>query len=78
MLGFQPMGDMKMCRRVSAPARLLRLDLEWPMENPDLRGHGDACPGERSLYPYFFSKAEEAGILGRLGRCTRRTCERRP
>ena len=29
-------------------------------------GHGDGCPGERSLYPYFFSKAEEEGILGRL------------
>jgi hypothetical protein len=66
MLGFEAMGEMKMCRRVSAPARLLRLDLG--MADTKIQaygGHGDACV-ERSLYPYFFSKAEEAGILGRL------------
>ena len=67
MLGFEAVGETKTCRRVNAPARLLRLDLE----SADAKilaygGRGDGCPGERSLYPYFFSKAEEAGILGRL------------
>jgi len=67
MLGFEPMGDMKMCRRVNAPARLLRLDLGRADAKIALfGGHSDGYPGERSLYPYFFSKAEEAGILGRL------------
>jgi hypothetical protein len=67
MLGFEPLGDMKVCRRVNAPARLLRLDLH--RADSKIRifgGQGDGYPGERSLYPYFFSKAEEAGILGRL------------
>jgi hypothetical protein len=67
MLGFEPMGDTKLCHRVNAPARLLRLDLHGA--DSKIRafgGHGAGYPGERSLYPYFFSKAEEAGILGRL------------
>ena len=29
-------------------------------------GHGDEFAGERSLYPYFFSRSEEAGIVNRL------------
>jgi hypothetical protein len=67
MLGFEAMGDAKMCGRVSAPARLMRLNLE--MADGKIQaygGHGENCSGERSLYPYFFSKAEEAGIIGRL------------
>jgi hypothetical protein len=67
MMGFQAMGEAKVCRRVSAPARLMRLNLE--MADGKIQaygGHGENCSGERSLYPYFFSKAEEAGIIGRL------------
>jgi hypothetical protein len=56
-----------MCRRVGAPARLLRLDLDRADAKIEAYGgHGESCTGERSLYPYFFSKAEEAGIIGRL------------
>ena len=67
MLGFEPIGETKMCRRVNAPARLLRLDLGRADAKITLfGGHADRHPGERSLYPYFFSKAEEAGILRRL------------
>ena len=67
MLGFETMGETRICRRVNAPARLLRLDLERAdAKIATFGGHGEGCPGERSLYPYFFSKSEEAGILGRL------------
>ena len=67
MLGFETMGEEKMCRRVNAPARLLRLDIgRADAKIARFGGHSDGYPGERSLYPYFFSKAEEAGILGRL------------
>lgn len=61
------MGEEKVCRRVNAPARLLRVDLgRADTKIARFGGHGDGYPGERSLYPYFFSKTEEAGILGRL------------
>ena len=67
MLGFEALGETKMCRRVNAPARLLRLDLERADAKIAIfGGHADGYPGERSLYPYFFSKTEEAGIVGRL------------
>ena len=67
MLGFEPMGETRICRRVNAPARLLRLDIDGADEKIRLYGgRGEGCPGERSLYPHFFSKAEEAGIIGRL------------
>jgi hypothetical protein len=64
---FEAMGKTKMCRRVNAPARLLRLDLgRADAKIAIFGGHADGYPGERSLYPYFFSKVEEAGILRRL------------
>ena len=67
MLGFEAVGEMKMCRRVNAPARLLRLDLHGAdAKIQAYGGHGDSHPSERSLYPYFFSKSEEAGIVSRL------------
>jgi len=67
MLGFEELGEMKMCPRVNAPACLLRLDLDRVESKiAVLGGHGEGVPGERSLFPYFFSKAEEEGILRRL------------
>jgi hypothetical protein len=67
MLGFEALGELKMCRRVAAPARLLRLDLDWADGRISLLGgRGDGVPGERSLFPHFFSKVEEAGIVRRL------------
>jgi hypothetical protein len=56
-----------MCPRVNAPARLLRLNVDHVEEKvAALGGHGEGSHGERSLYPYFFSKTEEAGIVSRL------------
>jgi len=67
MLGFEELGEMKMCPRVNALARLLRLDVDRVESKiAVLGGHGEGVPGERSLFPYFFSKAEEEGILRRL------------
>jgi hypothetical protein len=67
MLGFEELGEAKICRRVNAPARLLRLDLDRAESMIAVfGGHGDDFAGERSLYPYFFSRSEEAGIVNRL------------
>lgn len=67
MLGFEELGDLKMCARVNAPARLLRLDLDQLESRIAMvGGQSKAISGERSLLPYFFSKREEEGILRRL------------
>jgi hypothetical protein len=65
MLGFKPIGSAKNNDRVNAPAQLMWLNVGY------LRGLIDAHAGrggkgERSLYPYFFSRKEEEGIYGRL------------
>jgi hypothetical protein len=70
MLGFEVMGPERMNLRVMAPAVLLCLDFTHTREQiarfggrPELFG-----TAERSLYPFSFSEAEEAGILARLPR----------
>ncbi len=67
MLGFRQFGEERMCSRVSAPAVLLRLEIDY-MERQILKfgGKMEGAGKERSLYPYFFSKAEEQGITNRL------------
>lgn len=67
MLGFEALGPERLNKRVNAPAVLLRLDFAHASEQiGKFGGQGDACETERSLYPYFFSAREEAGIIGRL------------
>ncbi len=69
MLGFKVRGPQRMNRRVSAPAVLMSLDFDHAREQIGrFGGNADAADAPRSLYPYFFSVAEEAGIVGRLGR----------
>lgn len=69
MLGFERLGDEKMCPRANAPAVLLRLQGNYISEQIQrLGGKGDTVRGEKSLYPYFFSPTEEAGITQRLMR----------
>ena len=67
MLGFQVAGPRRMNRRVSAPAVLMSLDFYHARAQIACMG---GCPemaeSDRSLYPFFFSVAEEAAIVGRL------------
>lgn len=67
MLGFAQFGPQRLNRRVNAPAVLLRLDFGHAQSQV---GHFGGQPElgdmERSLYPFFFSVPEEAGIVGRL------------
>lgn len=67
MLGFEQFGEEKICPRVNAPAVLLRLDLAHADEQIILHGGTAAtASGERSIYPYFFSREDELGITQRL------------
>lgn len=67
ILGFTRLGELKTNPRVNAPAYLLWLDLDFVEEQ--IQKHGgtsDQANALRSLYPYFFSPREEAGITQRL------------
>lgn len=69
MLGFEQIGNERMCARVSAPAVLLHLDLDYiDQKITKLGGVLPPPPGEKSLYPYGFSKQDELGIAQRLQR----------
>jgi hypothetical protein len=67
MLGFEVLGPERLNPRVNAPALLLCLDLAYAQEQiAYLGGRPDAAEGNRSLYPYFFSPAEEQAVVQRL------------
>lgn len=67
MLGFEHFGEEKTCPRVNAPAILLRLELDYAERKiAEFGGQMEAATGEKSLYPFFFSKKDELGITGRL------------
>lgn len=69
MLGFEKLGNERICSRVSAPAVLLRLRLAYAAGQIAKYGGTFAnIPGVRSLYPYFMGLADENGILERLVR----------
>ena len=69
MLGFRACGPQRMNRRVSAPAVLMALDFSHASNQIGrFGGRAESPEATRSLYPYFFSVAEEAGIVGRLRR----------
>jgi len=69
MLGFEQFGEERLNSRVNTMGVLLRLSIDY-VDQQIARWGGksdtDAAKGERSLYPYFFSKKDEAGILQRL------------
>lgn len=66
-LGFGQLGEERMCPRVNAPAILLRLTSEYVREHTALYGGSmRELPEVRSLYPFAFSPADEAGITQRL------------
>jgi hypothetical protein len=67
MLGFQDFGGERNCTRVSAPAVLLRLELEEMGKRiRQFGGQMEQSSGERSFYPYFFPERDVAGITSRL------------
>lgn len=66
MLCFEIVGEERMNPRVNAPAVLLCLDLKKAHQMIERFGGNIGAVDERSLYPYFFSPAEETGIAGRL------------
>lgn len=66
MLGFTVEGPERMNLRVHAPAILMRLDFSHARDQIEQLAGRPESTAERSLYPYFFSPKEEAGILARL------------
>lgn len=67
MLKFEVVCEARNNPRVDAPAVLLRMNTEYGTSLiAKWAGQGDASGNERSLYPYFFSAREEAGIINRL------------
>lgn len=67
MLGFQQLGPERLNTRVNTMGVLLRLEIDYvDREIKRLGGKTEEVPGERSLYPYFFSKEDEFGITQRL------------
>lgn len=68
LLGFEQFGEERLNSRVNTMGVLLRLDLDYMDQQIVLWGGktGAAAKRERSLYPYFFSKKDEAGITQRL------------
>lgn len=69
MLGFEVMGPARHNPRVDAPAVLMALDFAHAhAQIARFGGRQDMAEMERSLYPYFFSVPEEAGIVARVRR----------
>ncbi|MEQ1591232.1 MAG: hypothetical protein ABL892_02470 [Thiobacillaceae bacterium] len=67
MLGFEQLGTERLNSRVNTMGVLLRLEIEYVDRQIERwGGRTEAAQGERSLYPYFFSKEDEAGITQRL------------
>ncbi|MGO9446833.1 MAG: N-acyl amino acid synthase FeeM domain-containing protein [Thiobacillaceae bacterium] len=69
MLGFEPFGKERLNSRVNTMGVLLRLEIDY-VDRQILEWGGKADSGDvkgvRSLYPYFFSKGDEQGIVKRL------------
>jgi hypothetical protein len=66
-LSFEPIGPERINKRVNAPALLLCVPFDTIAEGlKTFGGKHQQFPKERSLFPYGFSPAEEAGILKRL------------
>lgn len=70
LLGFEQIGPERLNTRVNAAGVLLKLDIEYVDRQIEIwGGKTEEAKGERSLYPYFFSKKDEIGITQRLQQC---------
>ncbi|HAN56826.1 MAG TPA: hypothetical protein DCQ77_11870 [Betaproteobacteria bacterium] len=68
MLGCEPWGEERLNPRVNFPVSLLRLSRDYVDGMIQTYGGKNSQSGTRTLYPYFFSKADEDGIMQRLMR----------
>ncbi|MBU3076414.1 GNAT family N-acetyltransferase [Sphingomonas quercus] len=68
MLGFQRLGAVRTNEGVDAPAQLMWLKVAAIREQINCHAATQDRPSSRSLYPFFFSPAEENGIYQRLTR----------
>lgn len=67
LLGFKRCGPERLRSWSKVPTVLLRLELDYmDKQIGKLGGTSEAHRGEKSLYPYFFSKQDEDGIAQRL------------
>lgn len=69
MLGFVQYGEEHLNTRVNTMGVLLRLEIDYvdrQIATWGGRNGVDVTKHERSLYPYFFSKEDETGIVQRL------------
>jgi len=66
MLGFRAVGCLKTNASVGAPAQLMWLEVANIRTQIDHHTQRRELSGSRSLYPFFFSPKEEAGIHARL------------
>lgn len=65
MLGFYPIGEMRICKRVNAPAVLLHLDLDY-MSKQIISLAGTCKHNSKSIYPYFLSQHEEKKLAHKI------------
>lgn len=69
MLGFTILGEERICPRVNVAGVLLHLDFSLADRMiTTVGGLMEKGKSEKSLYPYFFTKTDGDGILGRLKR----------
>ena len=67
MIGFTQIGEERICPRVGVPGVLLRGNFAEANERiARVGGLMDKETTDMSLFPYFFSKTDADGILGRL------------
>lgn len=66
-LGFEPIGEERMNKRVQAPAVLLCVPFERISQSVVKHGGRSADSAGRSLLSFSFDDEEEQGILKRLG-----------
>lgn len=69
MLGFEQLGEERLCPRVHALAVLLHLSMAYASDQiARYGGHFRDLPGVRSIYPYFLNVKDQEGIAERLQR----------
>lgn len=76
MLGFKPIGEARTNSEVDAPAQLMHILVSEIGRNIN-RYAGEVHSARHSLYPYFFSSSEEAGLRKRLAQFARGDAEPR-